>query len=55
MNRSLEHVDFSISILSRSKVINNLLKILIPEKSPIFVRNLQFLFFSFTATEPVAT
>jgi hypothetical protein len=37
MNRRIEDVVFSVSILSRSKVINNLLKILFPEKSPIFV------------------
>ena len=39
-------VNYSVSILSRSKVINNLLKTLVSAKSPIFFEYLLFLFFS---------
>jgi hypothetical protein len=45
MNRRLEDVVFSVSILSRSKVINNLLKNKLSEKASIFFANLRFLFF----------
>jgi hypothetical protein len=55
INRRLEDVDFSVSILSRSKVINNLLKNQYSEKSSVFFANLRFLFFSLTPREPATT
>jgi hypothetical protein len=48
----MQDVDFSVSILSRSKVINNLLINQISKKSSIFFLNLRFLFFCFIAREP---
>ena len=46
VNRRPGAVNFSVSILSRSKVINNLLKTRFSVKSPNFVEYLLFLYYS---------